>query len=150
MRVRWCYKWWGGKQPRREKKRAYQQEPQGPWSLTWRMEAQLGHCSLASKEAGMSLGAMLEVEVDLRGSRMRRLWGKTPSMSRAWPTVMAANLVFHPAVQEEPAVLTRLIMSSERAGASSLAMRIGVAAHAAAMRVKTRETHMRRMLSRKC
>jgi hypothetical protein len=84
---------------------ADQHEPQGPWSLTCLMEAQLGHCTLASKEAGISLGEMLVV-AGLRGRRMRRLLGTTPSMSRAWPTVIDANLVFQPAVQEEDAELT--------------------------------------------
>jgi hypothetical protein len=109
------------------------------------MEAQLGHCTLASKEAGISFGEMLVV-AGLRGRRMRRLFGTTPSMSRAWPTVIDANLLFQPAVQEEVAELTWAIISSERAGAWSLEARGGMAAKAEAMRTSNRRRCMKRML----
>jgi hypothetical protein len=57
----------------------------------------------------MSLGG--RGAADLRGRRERRLLGTTPSMLRASPTVIEANLLFQPAVQEEAAELTRSIKS---------------------------------------
>jgi hypothetical protein len=127
----------------------YQHEPHGPWSLTCLMEAQLGHCSLASKDAGISRGSSLAEEAGegLRGRRVRRLLGTTPSISRASLTVIEANLLFQPAVQEEEAELMREIMSSDRAGALSLAERGGMAAHAAATRARSERRRRKHIFS---
>jgi hypothetical protein len=54
-------------------------------------------------------------------------------MLRTSPIVIEANLIFHPAVHEEENELTRAMMASERAGASSLDVRGGMAAWAEAM-----------------
>jgi hypothetical protein len=113
------------------------------------MEAQLGHCSLASKDAGISFWISLAEEAGegLRGRRVRRLLGTTPSISRASLTVIEANLLFQPAVQEEEAELMREIMSSDRAGALSLAERGGMAAHAAETRARSEKRRTKRIFS---